>query len=42
MNMNTSERDNEYIAGTYGRFPLEIESGKGSITSLPSFTVEVV
>ena len=29
--MNTSERDNEYIAGTYGRFPLEIESGKGSI-----------
>ena len=29
--MNTIERDNEYVAGTYGRFPLEIESGKGSI-----------
>ena len=30
--MTTIERDNEYIVGTYGRFPLEIESGKGSIT----------
>ena len=29
--MTAFERDNEYIAGTYGRFPLEIESGKGSI-----------
>ncbi|MBO4472347.1 MAG: acetylornithine/succinylornithine family transaminase [Clostridia bacterium] len=29
--MNAIERDNEYIVGTYGRFPLEIESGKGSI-----------
>ena len=29
--MDTIEMDNEYVAGTYGRFPLEIESGKGSI-----------
>ena len=29
--MNTFERDKEYIVGTYGRFPLEIVSGKGSI-----------
>ncbi|MBQ7712668.1 MAG: aspartate aminotransferase family protein [Clostridia bacterium] len=29
--MTTIEKDETYIAGTYGRFPLEIESGKGSI-----------
>ena len=29
--MNTFERDKKYIAGTYGRFPLEIVSGKGSL-----------
>ncbi len=29
--MNTFEKDKEYIAGTYGRFPLEIVSGKGAI-----------
>ena len=29
--MNTIEKDNTYLAGTYARFPLEIVSGKGSI-----------
>ena len=29
--MNTIEKDNAYLAGTYARFPLEIVSGKGSI-----------
>ncbi len=29
--MNTFELDNEYIAGTYGRFPIEITHGKGSL-----------
>ena len=29
--MNTFERDKQYIAGTYGRFPLEIVNGKGSL-----------
>jgi acetylornithine/N-succinyldiaminopimelate aminotransferase len=29
--MNTFERDQTYIAGTYARFPIEIVSGKGSI-----------
>ena len=29
--MNTFERDKQYIAGTYGRFPLQIVSGKGSL-----------
>ena len=29
--MNTFEKDKKYIAGTYGRFPLEIVSGKGSL-----------
>lgn len=29
--MNTFELDNEYVAGTYGRFPIEIVSGKGSV-----------
>ena len=29
--MNTFDRDKKYIAGTYGRFPLEIVSGKGSL-----------
>ena len=27
----TKELDNEYIAHTYARFPVEIVSGKGSI-----------
>lgn len=27
---NTFELDKEYVAGTYGRFPVEIESGMGS------------
>ena len=27
--MNTQEKDKEYIASTYGRFPLTIVSGKG-------------
>lgn len=29
--MNTFERDKEYVAGTYKRFPVEIVSGKGSV-----------
>ena len=29
--MNTFERDKEYIANTYARFPLEIVSGKGAL-----------
>ena len=29
--MNTFEKDKEYIAGTYRRFPIEIVSGKGSV-----------
>ncbi len=29
--MDTKQRDKEYVAGTYGRFPLEIVSGKGSL-----------
>ena len=29
--MDTFERDREYIVGTYGRFPLEIVSGVGSL-----------
>jgi len=29
--MNTIALDKEYVAGTYGRFPLELVSGKGSI-----------
>ena len=29
--MNTIEKDQNYIAGTYARFPLEIVSGKGSV-----------
>ena len=29
--MNTFELDKEYIAGTYGRFPVEIVGGQGSI-----------
>ena len=29
--MNTFALDKEYIAGTYGRFPVEIVDGKGSI-----------
>ena len=29
--MNTFEKDKQYIAGTYARFPVEIVSGKGSI-----------
>ena len=29
--MNTIEKDQLYLAGTYGRFPLEIANGKGSV-----------
>ena len=29
--MTVTQRDNEFVAGTYKRFPLEIVSGKGSI-----------
>ena len=29
--MNTFEKDQEYIAHTYARFPLQIVSGKGSV-----------
>ncbi len=29
--MNTIEKDQLYLAGTYGRFPLEIVNGKGSV-----------
>ena len=29
--MNTVELDKTYVAGTYGRFPLELVSGKGSL-----------
>ncbi len=29
--MDIKQKDSEYIAGTYGRFPLEIVSGKGSL-----------
>ena len=29
--MNTKELDKKYVAGTYGRFPLEIVSGNGCI-----------
>lgn len=29
--MNIKELDSEYIAGTYGRFPLVLKSGKGSL-----------
>ena len=29
--MNTFEMDNIYVANTYGRFPIEIVSGKGSV-----------
>ena len=29
--MNTIQLDKQYIAGTYGRFPLELVSGKGSL-----------
>ncbi len=35
MIMNTIERDQTYIAGTYNRFPLEIVSGKGSLVKDP-------
>ena len=29
--MDTIEKDQKYIVGTYARFPLEIVSGKGSV-----------
>ena len=29
--MSITSIDKEYVAGTYGRFPVEIVSGKGSI-----------
>ena len=28
---NLKEKDTQYIANTYGRFPVEIVSGKGSL-----------
>ena len=31
MNMSIISLDKEYVAGTYGRFPVELISGKGSI-----------
>ncbi len=31
--MNLKEKDKQYIAGTYGRFPLAIVSGKGSVVT---------
>ena len=31
VNMNTFEMDNTYVANTYGRFPIEIVSGKGAV-----------
>ncbi|MCR5150324.1 MAG: aminotransferase class III-fold pyridoxal phosphate-dependent enzyme, partial [Clostridiales bacterium] len=31
--MNTFEKDKEYVAGTYKRFPVEIVSGKGSLVT---------
>ena len=33
--MNTFEKDQQYVAGTYKRFPVEIVSGKGSIVKDP-------
>jgi len=33
--MNTFEKDQEYVAGTYKRFPVEIVSGKGSVVKDP-------
>ena len=33
MNMSIISLDKEYVAGTYGRFPLELVSGKGSIVT---------
>lgn len=29
--MNTFQKDKQYVAGTYARFPIEIASGKGSL-----------
>ena len=29
--MNSIEKDQKYLIGTYARFPLEIVSGKGSV-----------
>ena len=31
--MNTFEKDRQYVANTYARFPLEIVSGKGSVVT---------
>ncbi|MBR3843965.1 MAG: aspartate aminotransferase family protein [Clostridia bacterium] len=31
--MNTIEKDRQYVANTYARFPLEIVSGKGSVVT---------
>lgn len=33
MDMSITAIDKEYVAGTYGRFPLELVSGKGSIVT---------
>ena len=38
--MNTKELDAKYIAHTYGRFPLEIVSGKGSL--VPGLEISVI
>ena len=31
--MNITQKDNTYVAGTYGRFPVEIAAGKGSVVT---------
>ena len=31
--MNITSMDQEYVAGTYGRFPLELVQGRGSIVT---------
>ena len=33
MNMSIISLDKEYVAGTYGRFPVELVSGKGCIAT---------
>ena len=31
ISMSITSIDKEYVAGTYGRFPVELVSGKGSV-----------
>ena len=33
--MSIIEKDQQYVAGTYKRFPVEIVSGKGSVVKDP-------